>query len=55
MNEKLLRLLELIEIYVEAGVLREEFKAFAEYDGDEKIETIEDLVDAMEVEMSYWD
>lgn len=54
MNEKLLRLLELIEIYSkEPGVLRAEFEAFAD-DKDDTIETIDDLVEAMESEMSYW-
>jgi len=43
---------ELIEIYVSEDVLREEFEAFAQYDS--KIETIDDLIEAMEDEMSYW-
>ena len=51
MNEHLLKLLELIEKYSEGGVLREEFEAFSGY--DEPIETIEDLIEAMESEMEY--
>lgn len=52
MNEHLLKLLELIEKYSEGGVLREEFEAFSGY--DEPIETIDDLIEAMESEMEYW-
>ena len=52
MNEHLLKLLELIEKYSEGGVLRAEFEAFSGY--DEPIETIEDLIEAMESEMEYW-
>ena len=52
-NQKLLRLLELIKIYNEADALHAEFEAFAGY--DEPIETIEELIEAMEVEMSYWE
>ena len=57
MNEKLLRLLELIKIYNGGEVsvlLEDEFKAFS-YLGDYQIETINNLIEAMEVEMSYWD
>jgi len=54
MNEKLLRLLELIEIYNQApGILRAEFEAFTN-DHDEPIVTIDDLIKTMETEMSYW-
>jgi hypothetical protein len=54
-NERLLRLLELIEIYNNsAGILRAEFEAFAG-DEDNPVETIEDLIETMEVEMSYWE
>ncbi|MCO1599841.1 hypothetical protein [Desulfosporosinus nitroreducens] len=53
-NSRLLRLLELINIYSQAeGVLKSEFEAFAEY--EEPIETVEDLISAMEEEMSYWE
>lgn len=57
MNEKLLRLLELIKIYNGGelqGVLEEEFKVFADAK-EYNIENIEDLVEAMETEMSYWE
>ena len=56
MEEKtgILRLLELIEIYSKAGVLKDEFEAFAA-DKDNPIETIDDLIESMESEMSYWD
>ncbi|KJR47367.1 hypothetical protein UF75_2211 [Desulfosporosinus sp. I2] len=56
MNSSLLRLLELIKIFNGGEVavsLVSEFKAFAEY--EEKIETIDELIEAMEVEMSYWE
>ena len=53
MNEKLMRLLELIKIYNEADALEEEFKAFTGY--EEPIETIEELIEQMEIEMSYWE
>jgi len=53
MNQKLLRLAELIEAYLSAGVLMEEFTAFTQYDNE--IITIDDLIEAMEDEMSYWD
>jgi len=51
-----LRLLELIKIFnggeVDAN-LDSEFKVFAEY--EDKIVTIDDLIVAMELEMSYWE
>jgi len=53
MNQKLLKLLELLEIYQSTGALREEFEALANY--DTKIKTIDDLIEAMGDEMSYWD
>lgn len=53
MNEKLLELLGLIEILDNAGVLQETLKAFAEEDYN--IITIEDLVDAINTEISYWE
>lgn len=56
MNQSVLRLLELIKIFnggeVDAN-LESEFKAFAEY--EEKIETIDELIEAMEEEMIYWE
>lgn len=56
-NEKLLRLLELIKIFNGGEVspmLEEEFEAFS-YLGDYQIETIDDLIEAMEIELSYCD
>ncbi len=54
MGEKLMRLLGLIEIYSKAdGVLRAEFEAFSGF--DEPIETIDELIEVMESEMSYWE
>lgn len=56
MNEKLLKLLELIKIYNGGEVsplLEEELKAFSGY--DEPIETIDGLIEVMEVEASYWE
>lgn len=57
MNEKLLRLLELLKIYNGGEVstlLEDEFEAFS-YINNFKIETIADLVECMEIEMSYWE
>ena len=53
MNEKLIKLLELIKIYNEAGALQAEFEAFTGY--EEPIETIDELISAMEDEMGYWE
>lgn len=53
-NRDLLRLLELIKIYDEKGVLEDEFKYFAT-DEESPLETVDDLIEAMESEMSYWD
>lgn len=56
-NEKLLRLLELTKIFNGGEVspmLEEEFEAFS-YLGDYQIETIDDLIEAMETELSYFD
>lgn len=53
-NEKLLRLLELLEIYIDTGVLKAEFEVFAS-DDDNIVNTIDDLIKTMETEMSYWD
>ena len=53
-NQSLIRLLELIEIYNGQGVLRSEFEAFAG-DTDNPVHTIDDLIDTMESEMSYWE
>lgn len=56
MNQSLLRLLELIKIFnggeVDANLVSE-FEAFAEY--EDRIETIDELIEAMEEEMSYWE
>lgn len=49
----LMRLRELVDIYVAAGVLKEEFEAFTDY--EEPISTIEELIEQMEIEMSYWE
>lgn len=57
MNEKILKLLELIKKYNggEVSILMEdEFKVFADK-SSYKIETIDDLIDAMKTEMSYWE
>jgi hypothetical protein len=57
MNKDLLRLLELLKIYnggKVSALLEDEFKAFS-YTGDFQIETIADLVESMEIEMSYWE
>ncbi|HUS88758.1 MAG TPA: hypothetical protein VMW91_05210 [Desulfosporosinus sp.] len=53
MPEKLIRLLELIKIYTNAGALQAEFEAFTGY--EEPIETIDELISAMEDEMSCWE
>lgn len=55
-NESLLKLLELIKIY-NGGIspwLEDTFEAFS-YLGDYQIETIDDLIEAMEIELSYCD
>jgi len=57
MNEKILKLLELIKIYNGGSVnivLETEMQAFADT-SDYQIETIDDLVEAMENEKSYWE
>ena len=53
MKDNLLKLLKNIKIFVEAGALEAEFEAFTGY--EEPIETIEELIEAMESEMSYWE
>ena len=54
MSKNILRLLELINIFNQCdGCLEENFKVFASE--DEPIETIEELIEAMESEMSYWE
>lgn len=53
MNEKLLELLRYIKLFNEAGVLEIEFEAFSQY--DEEIKTIDDLIEACETEVSYWE
>ncbi|MDQ7094193.1 hypothetical protein REC12_11390 [Desulfosporosinus sp. PR] len=55
MKEDLLKLINLLKIFCDAGDgnIETEFKAFSEY--EEPIETIEQLIEAMEVEMSYWE
>jgi len=54
MNERLMRLFELIEIYNKAnGILKAEFEAFSGQ--DEPIVTIDDLIEEMESEMCYWE
>jgi len=52
-NTKLMRLLDLLEMYNQVGVLRQEFEAFT--GNDEPIETIDDLISTMEEEMSCWE
>lgn len=53
MNQKILELLRYIKLFNEAEVLEEEFEAFSQY--DEEIETIDDLLEACETEVSYWE
>ncbi|MDP4158211.1 MAG: hypothetical protein Q8911_00405 [Bacillota bacterium] len=53
MKENLLKLSSLLKIFFEAGAIEAEFEAFTGY--EEPIETIEQLIEAMEVEMSYWE
>ncbi len=53
-NNSILRLLELIKIYNDQGVLDDEFNHFAAQE-EENIETIDELVYVMEEEISYWD
>jgi hypothetical protein len=53
---KIIKLLQLIKLLNENQanpLLVDEFFAFADY--DEKIETINDLIEAIETEISYWD
>lgn len=52
-NEKILEVLRYIKLFNKHGVLEEEFKAFSQYDED--IETIDDLLEACETEVSYWE
>ena len=52
-NARLMDLLRLIKIYNKAGCLEEEFKAFTGY--EEPIVTIDELIEAMEEEMSCWE
>lgn len=57
MNEKVLKLLDLIKKYnggEVSNMLEDEFKVFADKESY-SIETIDDLVEAMETEMSYWE
>jgi len=56
MNKEILRLLENLKKFainntISIDLLDTEFKAFAE---DERLETISDLNDAIEDELSYW-
>lgn len=53
MNAKLLELLRYIKLFDKAGMLEDEFKAFSQY--EEEIETIDDLLEVCEVEVSYWE
>jgi len=53
MNEKLKRLLELIKLFNSAGALEAEFEAFIGY--EDPIETVDELIEAMEDEISYWE
>ena len=54
MSKNLMRLLELINIFNQCdGCLKANFEVFASE--EEPIETIEDLIEAMESEMSYWE
>lgn len=52
-NGRIKRLAELIEIYNNQGVLKEEFQAFIEHENE--IIAISDLIHVMEDEMSYWE
>ncbi|SPF51161.1 conserved hypothetical protein [Candidatus Desulfosporosinus infrequens] len=53
MKENLIKLSKLIKIFNEARATESEFEAFTGY--EEPIETIEQLIEAMESEMSYWE
>lgn len=50
---ELLRLIKLLNENEANPLLVDEFFAFAEY--DEKIETIDDLIEVIRTEISYWD
>jgi hypothetical protein len=53
---KIIELLQLIKLLNENQanqLLIDEFFAFADY--DEKIETIDDLIEVIKTEISYWD
>jgi len=53
---KIIELLQLIKLLNENEsnpLLVDEFFAFADY--DEKIETIDDLIEVIKTEISYWD
>lgn len=57
MNQNILRLIDLLKIYNGGSIsqlLEDELKVFADYDSYQ-LETIHDLVEAMESEMSYWE
>lgn len=57
MNKRLLRLLVLLKTYNGGEVstlMEDEFKAFADM-SSYQIETIDDLIEAMEDEMGYWE
>lgn len=51
MNNEILRLLNNIKTLVNANALDNNFEVFAD---DKDIETIEDLNEAIESEISYW-
>lgn len=52
-QNKLLRLLELLEILNNNNALRPEFEVFAK--SEEPIETIDELINVIEDEISYWE
>lgn len=53
MKNNIERLFDNIQKFVKAGVLEEEFKVFASENPE--LDSIEDLCEIMEDEISYWD
>lgn len=55
MNKELMRLLELIKIFVKQEVLDEEFNSFVEDLKENENVTVKELIEMMETEISYWE
>jgi hypothetical protein len=55
MNKEILRLLELLEILNKTDSISENFKCFAEQFEEDDHVTVEELIEAIEDEMSYWE